>query len=304
MTKISDNINSYQNLAQYDADMGKEYPNVSYLIDEDEVVYIKEPEYSKQYLTIISLSNNNTIRWAASDSNTTKKTIYISYNDGWINKTSTTEDGVVLATLNKGDKLFIKGVNTKYATTNSRYNYFKTTGSFDICGNIMSLIYGDNFVGKTTFNGDKYILSSIFRNCSFLHNAENLILPATTLVESCYSGMFRDCTNLTKAPILPATTMTEECYDRMFYNCTNLTTAPELPATTLVTRCYNYLFYKCTSINYIKAMFTTTPSASYTNFWTNGVAASGTFVKNSAATWNVRGSHGIPTGWTVRTANS
>ena len=42
MTKISDNINSYQNLAQYDADMGKEYPNVSYLIDEDEVKWVKD----------------------------------------------------------------------------------------------------------------------------------------------------------------------------------------------------------------------------------------------------------------------
>ena len=42
MTKISDNINSYQNLASYNADMGKEYPNVSYLINEDEVKWFKE----------------------------------------------------------------------------------------------------------------------------------------------------------------------------------------------------------------------------------------------------------------------
>jgi hypothetical protein len=48
-------------------------------------------------------------------------------------------------------------------------------------------------------------------------------------------------------------------------------------------------------------MFTTTPSTTYTYNWVNNIAASGTFVKNSAATWNVTGVHGIPTGWTVRT---
>ena len=44
-------------------------------------------------------------------------------------------------------------------------------------------------------------------------------------------------------------------------------------------------------------------SATYTNNWVNGVASTGTFVKNSAATWDVTGTNGIPTGWTVETAN-
>ena len=48
-------------------------------------------------------------------------------------------------------------------------------------------------------------------------------------------------------------------------------------------------------------MFTTTPSTTYTNNWVNGVASSGTFVKNKDATWNVTGINGIPTGWTVVT---
>ena len=49
-------------------------------------------------------------------------------------------------------------------------------------------------------------------------------------------------------------------------------------------------------------MFTTTPSTTYTDSWVDGVSATGTFVKNSAAQWNVRGTSGIPTGWTVETA--
>jgi len=68
--------------------------------------------------------------------------------------------------------------------------------------------------------------------------------------------------------------------------------------------CYSNMFRGCTNLNYIKAMFTTTPSASYTGNWVNGVASSGTFVKNSAASWNVTGNNGVPTGWTVQTASS
>ena len=51
-------------------------------------------------------------------------------------------------------------------------------------------------------------------------------------------------------------------------------------------------------------MFTTTPSTTYTSNWVNKVASSGTFVKNSAAQWNVSGLNGIPSGWTVRTASA
>ena len=88
----------------------------------------------------------------------------------------------------------------------------------------------------------------------------------------------------------------------MFQNCTSLEVAPTLPATTLVENCYEMMFYGCSHLNYIKAMFTSYPSASYTNGWVSGVAASGTFVKNSAAQWDVSGVNGIPSGWTVETA--
>jgi hypothetical protein len=88
----------------------------------------------------------------------------------------------------------------------------------------------------------------------------------------------------------------------MFSGCTSLVNAPELPATTLADRCYSYMFYGCTKLNYIKAMFTTTPSSSYTSNWVKGVATKGQFVKNFQATWNVTGVHGVPSGWTITTA--
>jgi hypothetical protein len=52
-------------------------------------------------------------------------------------------------------------------------------------------------------------------------------------------------------------------------------------------------------------MFTTAPSSSYLSNWVSGVSASGTFVKNSAATWTDSfGVDAIPSGWTVETASA
>ena len=141
----------------------------------------------------------------------------------------------------------------------------------------------------------------MFQGCTSLTTAPEL--PAETLASSCYGVMFYGCTSLTTAPELPATTLASNCYYSMFYGCTALTTAPELPAKTLNSGCYNNMFSGCTSLNYIKAMFTTAPSATYTANWVSGVSASGTFVKNSAAQWNVSGINGIPNGWTVQTAS-
>ena len=141
--------------------------------------------------------------------------------------------------------------------------------------------------------------ANMFYGCSKLTTPP--VLPATTLAEGCYQALFYHCTSLTTAPALPATTLAPTCYKHLFQGCTSLTTAPELNAETLVSNCYTNMFYECSKINYIKALFTTTPSAEYTSNWVNGVAASGTFVKNREATWNETGVNAIPTGWSVET---
>ena len=168
--------------------------------------------------------------------------------------------------------------------------------------------------------------SAMFYNCSKLTSAPEL--PATTLAERCYGSMFYGCTGLTTAPAklqattlapyccynmfygctgltsapeLPATTLASYCYYGMFQGCTGLTKAPVLPATTLVSQCYTSMFQSCSNLSYIKALFTTTPSTSYTKNWVKSVASSGTFVKSKAATWDVTGVNGVPSGWTVTT---
>jgi hypothetical protein len=65
---------------------------------------------------------------------------------------------------------------------------------------------------------------------------------------SCYYGLFRNCTSLTRASLLPATTLAEGCYTNMFYGCSSLIQTPELPAETLIWGCYNNMFYGCTSL--------------------------------------------------------
>ena len=116
--------------------------------------------------------------------------------------------------------------------------------------------------------------------------------------------MFNGCSKLTTAPELSVTTLAESCYSNMFQNCTSLTAAPVLPATTLTRSCYYGMFNGCTNLNYIKCLATNRTASSCTTNWVKGVAATGTFVKNSAAQWNVTGVNGVPTGWTVETAST
>ena len=389
-------------------------PNVACCIDQNEVHYNPIPKPDEQYLTFEILSGG-TLTWNKYNGTRYARTIYYSTDNGnqW-NELNNYSSNVSID-VDAGDKLIFKGNNNSYGgySDYERYSHFGGTSTFNAYGNIMSLIYGDNFYEKQyeypedidvyeglffgLFNGAnvvsakklilpllelrgendygwmfggcsllieapklpattlaKYCYNGMFEYCSTLTTAPNL--PATTLADSCYYYMFGDCTALTTAPALPATTLAQDCYDSMFQGCTALTTAPELPATTLANYCYNYMFencrslttapelpattlisncynamfkgctslttapelpattlvkncydnmfYGCSNLNYIKAMFTTTPSATYTKNWVSGVSATGTFVKNSAAQWDVSGDNGIPSGWTVQTAIS
>ena len=113
--------------------------------------------------------------------------------------------------------------------------------------------------------------------------------------------LFWNCQSLTSAPELPATELATRCYDSMFEGCTSLTKAPELPATKLSWGCYKGMFYGCRSLNYVKALFTNKTSDKTTKDWLYLVSPTGTFVKSKDATWDVRGSSGIPDDWNVVT---
>ena len=334
-----DFLKKFNTETQYDlAKDDFEWATVSLLKDVDEVRYMTiRDKYKKEYLTFTALESGTfTLTVPANVDSTYMTSISYSTNNGetWVDTTiDNTAQTIKTPTVNAGDKVLWKGVGKQMAksTSSGEYSQFSSTGNFNVSGNIMSLLYGDEFANQVAFQSDTtYNFCYLFGNNNKLISAENLILPATTLsaycynnmfygcaslttapvlpattlAQGCYQYMFRNCTSLTTAPELPATTLAQSCYASMFQNCDGLTTAPELPATTLANSCYEDMFNGCSQLNYIKAMFTTTPSVTYTYNWVNGVATNGTFVKNSAATWNVTGINGIPTGWTVETASA
>jgi hypothetical protein len=397
-------------------------PNVSHCKQQGDVHY-NPWTYAENYLTFVA-KESGTISFNIWYSMGADMITSISYStdDGetWTttaNQNNKQEHLIIDVNVNEGDKVIWKGIATQMGYLDEddygEYvgSFFSSDCEFDAKGNVMSLLYGDDFKGETTIEGDGtfcYLFSdydgektchvvnakdlslpattlasscyqSMFYGCTSLVTVPELpaiilangcysnmfydctslttapVLPAETLAKNCYSNMFYGCTKLTKAPELPATTLAESCYGGMFQNCTSLetapelsattladscyvfmfngctslttapelpattladscyvfmfqgctslTTAPELPATTLADSCYGSMFNGCTSLNYIKAMFTTTPDYNYTSNWVYNVASSGTFVKNSAATWNVSGVNGIPNDWTVETAN-
>lgn len=248
-------------------------------------------DYSEQYLTFVALTDGTFVF----DGSTTN----LSYStDDGVNWSTPSHN--ITVNVSSGDKVLWKGNVEGYG--NKRFS--GGTASFEAQGNFMSLIYGDNFIGQTSLNNITF--QYIFAN-SKITNAENLVLPATTLVDYSYQHMFENCTSLVKSPkILPATTLGDACYEFMFRYCSSMTTSPILPATNANSlACYSDMFRSCSSLTYIKAMFTNTPSTYGQNNWVNGVAASGTFVMNADAPWNpenYRGVYGVPSGWNVEYA--
>ena len=262
-----------------------------YYLDEN-YEWVQKSEYC--YLNFTAKNGNATI--GMKSSGTTNVNVAYSFDlETW------TTWNYSNITIPNGKTIYFKGDNRNHFSLGTKqYKKFTMSGTIEGGGNIMSLLYGNDFEWVDSFDiPNQYCFCFLFSGCTSLTTPPQL--PATTLMNNCYRGMFSSCANLTQAPNLPATTMKNECYSFMFYGCTSLTTAPTLSATTLVNSCYNYMFANCSSLNYIKAMFTTTPSSTYTSSWVNGVAASGTFVKNSAATWTTTGVNGVPTGWTVQT---
>ena len=217
-------------------------------------VYQAAVDLSTKPLTFNILSAG-TINWTASYAFITKKTINYKLNDGnWTSITSNAGSSAPTITVKAGDKIQFKGSNTQYATSSTYFHSFSgSTALFEVEGNIMSLIYGDNFKNNLTISS-AYTFYGLFSDCTGLTSAENLVLPATTLAEDCYSDMFAGCTSLTTATELPAMTLVHGCYNNMFGGCTSLKTAPELPATTLADYCYHYMFGGCTSLTTAPAL--------------------------------------------------
>ena len=266
-------------------------PNVSYTEDILKVYYNPIPhDYSQDYFTMV-VTVGGDVAWAGIENNA----LHYSKDNGktW----SEPSDGMTLS-VNDGDKVLWKG--TGYSSHGLGVFSGSTNLRYTVEGNVMSLLFGDDFKGQTSLEGKSYTFLRIFYNNKNITSAENLSLSATTLADGCYNAMFNGCSNLVYAPkVLPATTLAEYCYESMFSGCTSLVTAPELPATTLAKFCYYHLFLDCNSLNYIKCLARNISALNCLSEWVKNVASTGTFVKDASMTSWSTDINGIPTGWTV-----
>ena len=202
-------------------------------------------------------------------------------------------DGYTSIEVNAGDKVQFYGNSACYEDTSIAGG----DATVKVYGNIMSLLDEKGFAEAITLK-EEYTFYVLFYLNDKLTDASGLLLPATELAESCYAGMFYNCSSLTAAPAtLPATTLADNCYDSMFLGCTSLTTAPVLPATTLAELCYNTMFQWCTNLSAVTCLATDISATDCTKDWLDGVAASGTFTTPSSTDWTT-GISGIPEGWT------
>lgn len=192
-------------------------------------------------LTLEAVSGTITVNFI------TDKVIEYSLDDGlnWVASTPSSESIIQII----GNKILLRGNNPSY-----KGSQIKCNDEFYVYGNIMSLIYGKDFVNKTSFDkekGESAFFAFLGGNEKLKsHDSKDLVLPASVLTKSCYERMFINCKSMTRAPALPAKDLTgaDGCYRDMFENCLSLVSAPELPATKLAQQCYMGMFTYCNTI--------------------------------------------------------
>lgn len=286
-------------VARLNEDMSVAYATTA--DSKDFIIRVEKEDYANQYFTVNILSDG-IFKWDGYNCVLTNGTGYkASYNKngtGWVNFNESHMSLNVIT----GDKIYFRmycqnGTNAitvfNFAETN-QYNI--STCTFSVEGNIMSLLYGDEFKGKNINHNDHmHKFNELFKNNIHLISAENLVLAKGTLPNRCYESMFEGCTNLITAPKViyasafvetlndgntystgPCDNMFKNCtslvtgprtlpsitvgygYYSMFEGCTSLEVAPELPATVLTEGCYYRMFYGCASLVTVPKLSATT----------------------------------------------
>ncbi len=273
---------------QYNYSLDIQRNIITLVVDEDSDI----EDWEDQPFTLTALNRGTftlTIPTSVTPTFLTSVSYSLDNGETWTT-TANTNSNVVITTpvVEAGETVLWK--STGQGTSNSGNSYtassiFSSTCQFAVSGNIMSLIYGDDYRGKKTLpNINLSKFAHLFYNNKNIIFADGLILPAETLGTYNYAQMFYGCEYLSTAPELPATTLADYCYQNMFYNCrclkkaptkipatqvrryscqgmfsgcTALTTAPELPATTLWDYAYSSMFSNCTSLTTAPALSAT-----------------------------------------------
>ncbi|MCQ2113622.1 MAG: leucine-rich repeat domain-containing protein [Bacteroidaceae bacterium] len=171
--------------------------------------------------------------------------------------------------------------NYSIVSSSARYISISSTNDVSASGNIMSLLYGEDFDGKFELTA-KHTFAGLFAGSSTTKN--------TTL---------KDVSKLK----LPATTLSNGCYFDMFNYCSNITSSPYLPATELITDCYYSMFANCSKLSKVEVAFKEWSDA--TKYWMNSVSSSGEFIcPEGLADPPSRGGNTVPNTWRITKKSS
>lgn len=201
------------------------------------LLYAKSKELPN-YLCFTALVDNSTI----GKTGTYTSSLEFSVNGSTWN----VFDNSTTINLNAGEKAYFRGTNTRLASSDSVCTTFVMTGSIAGSGNVMSLLYANDFDTRLSLTvGNEF--RSLFINCTALTSAPEL--PATTVSGwSTYDRMFKGCTSLVAAPDLPASSLSRGCYTSMFEGCTGMLTAGTMSITSVAQDSLNSMFKGCSAL--------------------------------------------------------
>ena len=182
-------------------------------------------DYTTQPLTITNNTNSeNTLTIKKNHASAPDVSVQYSFDlttwDAMPTPTTTGSSIVIPA----GGKIYLKGNNSGWSSINSDVTrrYFNTincSANFDVSGNIMSLLYGDDFIGQDTLI-NKCTFFGLFYNSNVV-STEYLYMPAKQLTTYCYREMFSGCIKLINTPKILANSFAQGCYYGM-YDGTNI----------------------------------------------------------------------------------
>lgn len=162
----------------------------------------------------------------------------------------------------KGDKLQFESAND-HTSTGWLSVRLQPRSKCAVYGNVMSMISEDGKYHTTKTIAQPYALAYLLYNSywdgekyiyyTVQHEKYDVMVPATTLTEGCYTQTFA-YTGITKVPELPAAEIPNYSYQRMFQGCGELTEAPAITVENVGEYGMALMFYQCSKLTKANAI--------------------------------------------------
>lgn len=213
------------------------------------------------YLCFTALEDGNFI-FAIGPELTTSDLSYIAYSKDGRNFTTVnnvdSERIEVSFSVNNGDKVYLKGIATRTHNGNGGI-YIQLDYSYNLSGNILSLLYGDSFENYNNVDFSVASRANLFRGLfdnTKVIDASELLIPITGVYSYAFSSMFSGCSSMILPPKkIPVAKVNQYALQYMFDGCTSMTTMPDLssianPTFRPTIGGFRYMFRNCSSMKY------------------------------------------------------